>query len=264
MKSIRVAVHGARGKMGREVVRAICREPAMELVGAVELDPGNDCLLFSDGLGSVPLSLDLANIIEHCRPDVLIDFTIALATMPAVRIATHQGVNLVIGTTGLSAEDLSEIDRLATANKVGAVVAPNFALGAVLMIHLAKTAAEYFDYAEIIELHHHLKVDAPSGTAIATAKAIAAAKGKPFRQSLQPKIPSNSRGQQVEGVTVHSVRLPGIAARQEVLFSGPGQTLSLKHDAISRECYMPGVILATREVMKLKGLVYGLDSLLDL
>ena len=250
--------------MGREVVRAVWREPEMELVGAVELGPDNDCLSLSDGSGSVPLSSDLANIIEHCRPDVLIDFTIALATMPAVRIATHQGVNLVIGTTGLSTEDLSEIDRLATANKVGAVVTPNFALGAVLMIHLAKTAAEYFDYAEIIELHHHLKADAPSGTAIATAKAIAAAKGKPFRQSLQPKIPSNSRGQQVEGVTVHSVRLPGVAARQEVLLSGPGQILSLKHDAISRECYMPGVILATREVMKLKGLVYGLDSLLGL
>ncbi len=264
MKPIRVVVHGAQGKMGREVVRAIWREPEMELVGAVELNPDSDCLLLPDGSGSIPLSSDLENIIERCQPDVLIDFTTALVTMPAVRTTTSQRVNLVIGTTGLSADDLDEIDRLATANKVGAVVAPNFALGAILMIHLAKICAKYFDYAEIMELHHHLKADAPSGTAIATAKAMAAARGKPFHQPPQPQKASNSRGQQVEGITVHSVRLPGIAARQEVLLGGPGQTLSLKHDAISRECYMPGVILATREVMKLKGLVYGLDSLLGL
>ncbi len=265
MKPIRVAVHGAQGKMGREVVKAVWREPGMELVGAVELNPDSDCLLLPDSTSdSIPLSSDLADILERCQPDVLIDFTIAKVTMPAVRTATHRGVNLVIGTTGLSAEDLSEIDQLATANKVGAVVAPNFALGAVLMIHLAKIAAEYFDYAEIIELHHHLKADAPSGTAIATAKAMAAARGKPFRQPPQPQNPPDSRGQQVEGITIHSVRLPGISARQEVLLGGAGQTLSLKHDAISRECYMPGVILATREVMKLKGLVYGLDSLLGL
>ncbi len=264
MKPIRVVVHGAQGNMGREVVRAIWREPEMELVGAVELNPDSDCLLLPGGSGSIPLSSDLENILERCQPDVLIDFTTALVTMPAVRATTSQRVNLVIGTTGLTAEDLDEIDRLATANKVGAVVAPNFALGAILMIHLAKICAKYFDHAEIMELHHHLKADAPSGTAIATAKAMAAARGKPFRQPPQPQKASNSRGQQVEGITVHSVRLPGIVARQEVLLGGPGQTLSLKHDATSRECYMPGVILATREVMKLKGLVYGLDSLLGL
>jgi 4-hydroxy-tetrahydrodipicolinate reductase len=236
----------------------------MELVGAVELKPDSDCLLLPDGSDSIPFSSDLGDILERCQPDVLIDFTIALATMPTARTAASRGVNLVIGTTGLTADDLNEIDRLATANKVGAVVAPNFALGAILMMHLAKICARYFDYAEIIELHHHLKADAPSGTAIATAKAVAEAKGKPFSQPPQLQKASDSRGQQVEGITVHSVRLPGIAARQEVLLGGPGQTLSLKHDAISRECYMPVVILATRDVVKLKGLVYGLDSLLGL
>ncbi len=264
MKPIRVVVHGAQGKMGREVVRAVWREPGMELVGAVELNPDSDCLLLPDGSGSVPFSSNLGDILERCQPDVLIDFTIAPATMPIARTAASRGVNLVIGTTGLTADDLNEIDRLATANKIGAVVAPNFALGAILMIHLARICARYFDYAEIIELHHHLKADAPSGTAIATAKAMAAARGKPFSQPPQLQKASDSRGQQVEGITVHSVRLPGIAARQEVLLGGVGQTLSLKHDAISRECYMPGVILATREVVKLKGLVYGLDSLLGL
>lgn len=265
MKPIKVVVHGAQGKMGREVVRAVWREPGMALVGAVELNPGSDHLSLPDGSsGGIPLSSDLESILERCRPDVLIDFSVAMAAMPAARTTACRGVNLVIGTTGLSAENINEIDRLATANKIGAVVAPNFALGAVLMIHLAKISARYLDYAEIIEMHHHLKADAPSGTAIATAEAMAAARGKPFSQPTQPQKPPGSRGQQVEGITIHSVRLPGIVARQEVLLGGPGQTLSLKHDAISRECYMPGVILATREVVKLKGLVYGLDSLLGL
>lgn len=265
MKPIKVVVHGAQGKMGQEVVRAVWREPGMALVGAVELDPENDRLPLPDGSsGSIPLSSDLASIIERCQPDVFIDFTIAAAAMTAIRTAAGCGVNLVIGTTGLSSENINEIDRLATANKIGAVVAPNFALGAVLLIHLAKISARYLDYAEIIETHHHLKADAPSGTAIATAEAMAAARGKPFSQPVQPQKPQSSRGQQVEGITIHSVRLPGVVARQEVLLGGPGQTLSLKHDAINRECYMPGVILATREVVKLKGLVYGLDSLLGL
>jgi 4-hydroxy-tetrahydrodipicolinate reductase len=168
----------------------------------------------------------------------------------------------VIGTTGLTKEDLNEIDRLATAHKVGAVVAPNFALGAVLMIHLAKIAAKYLDYAEIIELHHHLKADAPSGTALATARAMAVARGKPF---LQPTgKATESRGQQVEGATIHSVRLPGLMAHQEVILGGPGQTVSIRHDTINRECYMPGVMLAIKEVVKHRGLIYGLDTLLGL
>ena len=263
MKPIRVVVQGALGKMGREVVSALCREPGMQVVGAVELQPADDSLSLPDGSGTVPLSADLEHILTVCQPDVLIDFTTAQATMPAVRIAAKQGVNLVIGTTGLTAEEINEIDRLATAYKVGAVIASNFALGAILMIHLAKIAAKYFDYAEIIELHHHRKADAPSGTSLATAKAMAEARGKPFCHPPEQKA-SDSRGQQIEGIAVHSVRLPGIVARQEVLLGGPGQTLSLKHDAISRECYMPGVILATKEIVKRKGLVYGLDSLLGL
>jgi 4-hydroxy-tetrahydrodipicolinate reductase len=264
MKPIRVVVHGVQGKMGQEVARAVRREPGVKLIGAVELNPASDCLLLPDGSDSVPFSSDLEDILERCQPDVLIDFTTALATMSAARTATPRGTNLVIGTTGLTTEDINEIDRLAIANGVGAVVAPNFALGAILLIHIAKICARYLDYAEIMELHHHLKADAPSGTAIATAKAMAEARDKPFRQPPQPQKPQGSRGQQVEGITVHSVRLPGIIARQEVLLGGPGQTLSLKHDATSRECYMPGVILATKEVTKLKGLVYGLDSLLGL
>ena len=263
MKPIKVVVNGALGRMGREVVNTLCHEPETQIVGAVELKVSEDSLTLPDGSGTVPFSTNLDYILNSCQPDVLVDFTIAQATMLAVRIATKQGVNLVIGTTGLTADEISEIDRLATAHQIGAVVAPNFALGAVLMIHLAKVAAKYLDYAEIIELHHDKKADSPSGTALSTAKAMAVAKGKPFHHPEQGKT-SNSRGEQVEGITIHSVRLPGLLAHQEVILGGPGQTLSIRHDTISRECYMPGVMLAIKEVVKHQGLIYGLDTLLGL
>ena len=132
------------------------------------------------------------------------------------------------------------------------------------MMHLAKVAAKYLDYAEIIELHHHQKADAPSGTALTTAKAMAIARGKPFQCPPEQGKTSASRGEQVEGITIHSVRLPGLLAHQEVLLGGAGQTLSIRHDTISRECYMPGVMLAIKEVVKRQGLIYGLDALLNL
>ena len=264
MGPIKVVVQGASGKMGQEVVKAVCHEPEVQLTGAVEQQVTEDYLTLPDGSGTVPFSANLEQMLSSCRPDVLVDFTIAKAVMPTVRTAAKQGVNLVIGTTGLADDELAEIDRLSLANKIGTFVAPNFALGAVLMIHLAKLAAKYMDYAEIIELHHDKKVDAPSGTALSTARAMAEAKGKPFLQPAGKGEVLASRGQQVDGVTIHSVRLPGLLAHQEVLFGGAGQTLNIRHDTISRECFMPGVILAIKEVVNRKGLVYGLDTLLGL
>jgi len=264
MKTIRVVVHGALGRVGREVVKALCWEPQMQVVGAVELKVSQDYLSLPDGSGTVPFSSNLEYILTSCQPEVMVDFTTAKATMPAVRIAAKLGVNLVIGTTGLATDEISEIERLATEHKLGIVVAPNFALGAVLMMHFAKIAAKYLDYAEIIELHHHLKADSPSGTALSTAKAMAQAKGKPFSRPPEPEPTSPSRGEQIEGISVHSVRLPGLMAHQEVILGSPGQTLSLRHDTISRECFMPGVILAIKEVVRRQGLIYGLDALLNL
>jgi len=262
MTAIRVVVHGASGRMGQEVTGAVCQEPDMQIVGAVDIKATQDYLSLPGGLGTVPFSASLESILGSCPTEVVVDFTTAQATMPAVRTAAEHSVNMVIGTTGLTADNIKEIENLAKAHQIGAVVAPNFALGAVLMIHLAKVAAKYFDFAEIIELHHHLKADSPSGTALATAKAMSQAKGKPF-STPQGKT-SDSRGGQVEGVTIHSVRLPGLLAHQEVLLGGAGQTLSIRHDTISRQCYMPGVILAIKEVAKHKGLIYGLDALLGL
>ena len=263
MAPIKVVVHGALGKVGREVVNAVCQEPTMKLVGAVDLKASADYLPLPDGSGKVPISKDLS-ILSKCQPDVMVDFTIAKATMPAARTAAKQGVNLVIGTTGLTAEELKEIEGLSKTNKIGVVVAPNFALGAVLMMHLAKIAGKYMDYAEIIELHHHLKADAPSGTALSTARAMAQARGKPFSQTPDREKGYKSRGDEVEGVAIHSVRLPGLMAHQEVILGAAGQTLRIRHDTINRECYMPGVILAIKEVVKRPGFTYGLDVLLNL
>jgi 4-hydroxy-tetrahydrodipicolinate reductase len=261
--AIKVVVHGAAGKMGQELVNGLAREPGIQVVGAVDVKAQKATYPLPDDRGTVPYSADLGKIITECRPDVIVDFSVAKATMPMVRTAAAAHVGAVIGTTGLTNAEVDEIRRLAAANKVGIVMAPNFALGAVLMMHLAKIAAKYLDYAEITELHHHLKADAPSGTALMTAREMAKARGKPFLRP-QEKAVFASRGQEAEGVTIHSVRLPGFMAHQEVIFGAAGQTLTIRHDTINRECYLPGVILAVKEVGKRDGLVYGLDVLLNL
>jgi len=265
MESLRVVINGALGKMGQEVTKAVVREPGLNLVGAVEEKVTQKYLPLADTSELVPFSSNLDSLLKSCSPDVIVDFTNAEASIAAARIATKQKVNLVIGTTGLSEENLAEIDQLCQANEVGAIVASNFSLGAVLLTHLAKIAANFFDHAEIVEMHHDKKIDAPSGTAIATAKAMSQSHGKPF---IYPKTEketlSNTRGGQMDGIAIHSLRLPGFMAGQEVIFSGISETLSLRHEAISRECYMLGVILAIKEVVKHKGLIYGLDALLKL
>jgi 4-hydroxy-tetrahydrodipicolinate reductase len=250
--------------MGREVTNALCAEPETEVVGAVDLAVPTNQLALPDSSGSVPLSSDLDQILTSQQPDVLVDFTIARATMPAVRVAAPKKVNLVIGTTGLTAADLDEIDRLAQDNSIGAVVAPNFALGAVLMMHLSKIAARYLDYAEIIELHHDKKADAPSGTALTTAREMAKVRGKPFSRTLDRDKNMKSRGDEVENIPVHAVRLPGLLAHQEVILGALGQTLRIRHDMLNREGFMPGVIIAIKEVVKRRGLIRSLDALLGL
>lgn len=262
MNTIRVVVQGALGKVGREVVNAVSHDPALQLVGGVDVKASGNSLAVPDTTVSVPLSADLDSLLTMTKPDVIVDFTVAKSTMAAVPIVTRHKVNMVVGTTGFTDDNLKEIDRLAKANGVGIVVAPNFALGAVVMIHLAKIASKYFDNAEVIELHHDQKVDAPSGTALSTAKAMVKAKGKPFTAGAGETLAS--RGLQVEGIAVHSVRLPGLMAHQEVIFGASGQTLSIRHDTINRECYMPGVLVAVKEVGKHKGLVLGLEILLGL
>ena len=262
---IKVVVHGAAGKMGQEVLRTLCLDGELEAVGAVDVKADRDRLALPDGSIEIPYSTELETIISHTQPGVMVDFTVHGASMPAIRVAANSGVNLVVGTTGFSPDDIEEIDRLCTEGNIGAVVAPNFSLGAVLMMHMARLASRYFDYAEVIEKHHEGKADAPSGTAIATAQSMVKARGRPFEYPpLKKESLPGTRGGQIEGIGIHSVRLPGFLAHQEVILGATGQTLTIKHDTISRESFMPGVVMAVKHVVNIKGLIYGLEGLLDL
>jgi 4-hydroxy-tetrahydrodipicolinate reductase len=265
MGRIKVLVHGALGKMGQEVLRALCRDPELEAVAGVDLKADDEELLLPDGSRSIPLSTELESILERYHPDVLVDFTAAKSTMPAVRTAVKHNVRLVIGTTGLSTADLDEIKSLCQSHGVGAVVAPNFSLTAVVMIHLAKMAARFFDYAEIIEMHHEQKVDAPSGTATATAREMVSSRGKAFlHTSATHESIASSRGGELDGVALHSVRLPGMLAHQEVILGAPGQTLRIRLDQINREAFMPCVTLAIKKVVEFNEAVFSLNQLLGL
>jgi len=261
---IPVAVTGASGRMAQEALSAIGADPALELVGASSRKQGDGTLPLANG-GTLPVFRDLGALLERVKARVLVDFTVASAAMDHARTAFRHGVSPVIGTTGLSMENIRELEDLSLSTGLGAVVAPNFAVGAVLMVHLAGIAARYFEYAEIVELHHEGKLDAPSGTALATVQAMARARGRPFQwKAPQKETLRGTRGGQSEGVGVHSIRLPGLVAHQEVIFGATGQTLTIRHDTTSRESFMPGLLLAIKEVVKRDHLVVGLDKLLGL
>jgi 4-hydroxy-tetrahydrodipicolinate reductase len=245
--------------MGREVAAAVLAAPGMTPVGYVDglAEPG--------ALEGLPLLRDTAQACEQLQPDVIIDFTNAAWTPTLAEAALARNVRLVIGTTGLSADFAKWLETGAATRKTGVVLAANFAIGAVLMMHFAKLAAPFFEHAEIIELHHNLKVDSPSGTAKTTAELMRAARDRDFvhPESETEPLPG-ARGAAFGGVSLHSVRLPGLVAHQEVILGGLGQTLTIRHDTTGRDSFMPGVILATREVMKLDRLVVGLDALFGL
>ena len=265
MDKIKVVIHGVMGKMGHQIFISLSRNADVEIVGAVDINITQDTISEPGIAHPVPLSTNLADIIKRTHPRVVIDFTNHEAAMSAARTTLNSGVNMVIGTTGLSAEDIKEIDKLAKAKSVGVIAAPNFALGAVLMMSMAKLAARYFDYAEITELHHEQKIDSPSGTAVSTARAMVEARGKAFLHAVpQKEVIEHTRGGEIDGVAIHSVRMPGLFAHQEVLFGGLGQTLAIRHDTGGRECYIPGIMIAVKKVVETRGLIYGLDKLLSL
>lgn len=264
MPPLRVVVSGT-GRMGTEVLAAVCRDPDLEPVGVLEKFSAEEFLPLPDGSGRVHLDSDPDALFARARPEVVIDFTNAEWAPVVARAALAAGARPVSGTTGLSADFVNELEGACREKKLGAVLAPNFAIGAVLMIHLARIASRYFDYAEIIELHHEQKADAPSGTSLTTAREMVAARGRPFeRTTTQKESLPGTRGGEVDGVTVHSVRAPGLVAHQEVIFGGLGQTLTIRHDSTGRDSFMPGVLLAAKEVMNRTELVRGLDELLGL
>ena len=257
----RVAMSGA-GNMGRQIMAAIEATDDLELVGAL------------DGLAAeseieingrpVPLRSDLAALAEW-SPDVVVDFSHVDWTVQLLPAAIAAGVHPVIGTSGLSDSLIEEAERACDERKLGGVVAANFALGAVMMMHLARVAAPFFDSVEIIEQHHDGKVDSPSGTAIATAQAMREARDADFarRESERETIPGG-RGAELGGASLHSVRLPGLVAHQVTIFGGIGETLTLRHDSMSRESFIPQILRAVRAAPTLDHLVVGLDRLLGL
>jgi 4-hydroxy-tetrahydrodipicolinate reductase len=261
----KVVVTGALGRMGREVIAGLARERELDLAGGVDPRASEEYLDLPGGGGLIPITRDLETMIGRVRPRVVVDFTHAEAAMANARIALRHRVSPVIGTSGISPDNVAEIERLTAEAGVGAVVAPNFAVGANLMLHFARIASRFLPAAEVLEMHHDGKVDAPSGTALATARAMREARGEPFSDPPTTTFTLEGvRGGVEGGVRIHSIRLPGLVAHQEIIFGGPGQILTLRHDSITRESFIPGVVLAVKEVVKRSGLVYGLDRLMDL
>jgi 4-hydroxy-tetrahydrodipicolinate reductase len=245
---IRVGVLGARGRMGTEVCRAVDGAADLELVAMV--DAGE-------------WTFDIAD----AGAQVVVDFTTPDVVMDNLHRCIDQGVSVVVGTSGFTAERLDQVRGWLTVKpEVGVVIAPNFAVGAVLMMRFAERAARFFDSVEIVELHHAGKVDAPSGTATNTAERIAAARADAGRGPAPDATSTaldGARGADVAGVRVHSVRSAGLVAHQEVLLGSPGETLTIRHDSYDRQSFMPGVLLAVRNVLTHPGLTVGLESLLD-
>jgi 4-hydroxy-tetrahydrodipicolinate reductase len=247
MSSIRVLVTGANGRMGREVVHAVNVADDMEVVATVNRED------------------NLQSVITDSHPDVLVEFTTPESVMANVRTALQNRVIPLVGTTGIGPAEVETLRQLCTETQTACLIAPNFALGAILLMRFSAEAARYFPDVEIIELHHEQKKDAPSGTAAKTAEMIASVRTGTPRPAPSDAFEAfvGARGGRAAGeIPVHSVRLPGFVASQEVIFGGPGQRLTLRHDSIDRASFMPGVVLAIQKAATLSGLVYGLEHLL--
>ncbi|MGJ3244589.1 MAG: 4-hydroxy-tetrahydrodipicolinate reductase [Elainellaceae cyanobacterium] len=269
---IPVVVNGAAGKMGREVVKAVSQADDMTLVGAVERNPDYNGQDVGEIIGCGPLEIPITNdlqatlvmALQEKELGVMVDFTHPRSVYENVRTAIAYGIRPVVGTTGLNLDQVQELADFAEKASTGCLIIPNFSIGMVLLQQAAVRASQYFDHVEIIELHHNQKADAPSGTAIKTAQMLAEF-GKPYNPPSVEETEklSGARGAQADdGIRIHSVRLPGLIAHQEVIFGAPGQIYTLRHDTSDRSCYMPGVLLAIRQVTQLKSLVYGLEKLL--
>lgn len=264
---IRVIVCGALGKMGREVLKAVHNDEHLTVVGAVDINAKFDDIGEIIGIGKTGIKIgnDLQTVIDETKPQIMVDFTNPKVVMNNIRTAINNGVCPVIGTTGLTDNNISEVKKLCKEKNVNGIISPNFSIGAILMMKLAQEAVKYFPNAEIIELHHDQKLDAPSGTAIRTAQLLSAARGGFLQQGHPDETEklSGARGGNYDGIRIHSVRLPGYVAHQEIIFGGHGQTLTIRHDSISRESFMPGVVLACKKVLTLNGLVVGLENILS-
>lgn len=257
--TIKVVVGGPRGKMGTEAVKMINEQNNLELVGVIDkVEDVNDDF-------SVPVFHDAKTCFSTVKADVYVDLTVPHVGFNHTKEALKNNVNAVVGTSGFSEDEISELTELAQTNKTGCVIAPNFAVGAVLMMMFSKMAAKYFPDVEIIEKHHDNKVDAPSGTAMKTVEIIKEERIQKEQGHLEEvEMIKGARGANIDGMRVHSVRLPGLVAHQEVIFGSKSQLLTIKHDSFHRESFMDGLKLAIEKSVEMEKLVYGLEHVMDL
>lgn len=265
MESIRVVVIGAGGRMGKEALRALNAQEGFEIVAAIaRSNAGVNARELAGPLApDLVLESDFANAAVRTRPDVVVDLSNHASALGHAVIAEEIGAGLVVGCTGLPQADMDEIAALYSKRGLGAIYAPNFAIGAVLMMKFAEMAAKWIPDVEIIEMHHDRKEDAPSGTALHTANLIVKARtSSPTEMPRSLMKLDGARGGELDGVHIHSVRLPGLLAHQQVIFGGPGEILTIRHDAMDRSVYMGGLKLCVRKVRALTGLTAGLENLL--
>ncbi len=265
MSEITVAVNGVLGRMGDTVLNAVDQEPGMVPVGGADVAAADAKTVKTLSGVELPVASDLEALFGITKPDVVVDFTNAVGGKSAMNACIENSVRCVSGSTGITPDELSAIGDKAANAGVGVISASNFALGCVVLIHLARIASEYFDYADIIESHHEMKIDAPSGTALSIVQAMLEGKGGDFDQNIvETELLEGTRGGSTGGINVHSARMPGRVARHEVVFGALGQTLTLLHDSVSRDSFMPGVMLAVRRVVNENSMIVGLDKVLGL
>ncbi|MGD7045418.1 4-hydroxy-tetrahydrodipicolinate reductase [Jeotgalibacillus proteolyticus] len=265
---IKVVIAGPRGRMGREAVRMVSEQDGMQLVSVIDYKNTGKNLNELEGFtylqDTAIVYSDLNQCFDETSPDVLIDLTTPETGYAHTKTALMHNVRPVVGTTGFTSGQLDELTDLAEERNIGVIIAPNFAIGAVLMMKFSQMAAKYFEDVEIIEMHHDQKLDAPSGTGIKTAQMIKENR-EPKKQghpSEEETIPG-ARGADIDGMKIHSVRLPGLIAHQQVLFGSEGQLLTIRHDSHDRASFMSGVRICVETVMNLSTLVYGLENILD-
>lgn len=265
-KTIKIVVAGPRGRMGREAVKLVSETASFELVAVLDRknNGGNIANLAGFNGMDAPIYTDIEDCLQNVDADVLVDLTIPETGYLHTKTALQYGVRPVVGTTGFTPEQLEELQQLATDKELGCIIAPNFAIGAILMMKFSQMAAKYLKDVEIIEMHHDQKLDAPSGTGVKTAEMIAENREQKKQGHPEEKeLIEGARGADFEGMKIHSVRLPGLVAHQQVLLGGNGELLTLRHDSFNRGSFMSGVKLSVETVMDLKTLVYGLEHIID-
>ncbi|WP_100372725.1 4-hydroxy-tetrahydrodipicolinate reductase [Bacillus sp. FJAT-45037] len=266
MKQVHIVVAGPRGNMGREAVKMINETGNFTLVAVVDSKGDGKTVADLEGLPAVdaPVYTDMDRCFSEKEVDVLIDLTSPAFGRKHMEIAFNHGVRPVVGTTGFTDEDIDTLRKQAEEKGLGAIIAPNFAIGAILMMKFSQMAAKFLPDVEIIERHHDRKLDAPSGTAIKTAQLISEVREQKTQGHPDEKEElKGARGADFEGMKIHSVRLPGLVAHQEVIFGGEGQTLTIRHDSMNRASFMPGVKLCVETVLGIDTLVYGLENIIE-